>query len=71
MTTFDLIKRSDVLLAPPKYSLRSHTMNSHGRVFNIGMANGIHDIPRDAISVKMGIGILAWPVSASKKSCNI
>lgn len=45
MITLECIKRSDVLLAPPKYIFRSHTKNSTGKIFRRGTTNGNKDAP--------------------------
>jgi len=56
--TLECIRRSEVLLAPPKYNLRSHVRTSQGRVFSIGIAKGMEETPLNSTSASSGIGIM-------------
>lgn len=67
MTTFDFIRRSDELLAPPKYHFKTYTRTSHGSNFSVGTKYGIEDMPWFAISVNVGIGILNLQVVGDAK----
>lgn len=58
MTTLDFIRRSDEVVAPPKYHFKAYTRASHGSTFSVGATYGIEDRPLLATSVSMGIGIL-------------
>lgn len=57
MITFECISRSEVLLAPPKYSLRRTSAMSHGMVVRIVTAYGIELMPLKSTSANRGIGI--------------
>lgn len=59
ITTFECIKRSEVLLAPPKYSLSSHIRPNQGSVFSNGTRYGIDEIPLNIMSASSGMGIFA------------
>ena len=57
MTTLECIKRSEVLLAPPKYHFITHVRTTHGSAFSIGIANGTASTPLKTTSANSGIGI--------------
>ena len=57
MTTLECIKRSEVLLAPPKYHFNTHVRITHGSAFSIGRAKGTASTPLKTTSAKRGIGI--------------
>ena len=57
MTTLECIKRSEVLLAPPKYHFSTHVRTTHGSAFSIGRANGTASLPLKTTSANRGIGI--------------
>lgn len=57
MTTLECIKRSEVLLAPPKYHFSTHVRTTHGSAFSIGTANGTASTPLKTTSANSGIGI--------------
>lgn len=57
MTTLECIKRSEVLLAPPKYSLRITTRTTHGRILRTETANGMEEMPPKMASAMRGMGM--------------
>lgn len=57
MTTLECIKRSEVLLAPPKYILRIMTRTIHGKILRAETANGIEEMPPKMASAIKGIGM--------------
>ncbi len=58
MITLECISRSEVLLAPPKYTFKRTRRTSHGTTLRIGIAKGMEAIPLKRISANKGIGIL-------------
>ena len=57
MIILECIKRSEVLLAPPKYHFRSHVSRTQGNAFSTGRAKGIESTPSKIASANKGIGI--------------
>lgn len=58
MITLECIKRSEILLAPPKYHFASHVRMTQGNAFSIGRRYGIESGPLKTMSPSNGIGIL-------------
>ena len=59
MTTFDLINRSELLLAPAKNNFKSHNRTSQGTELIKGTANGKREMPLVTTLARIGMGILA------------
>ena len=57
MITLEAIKRSELLLAPPKYSFKSHTKQIQGKAFNMIPAKGTDETPLNTTSAMKGIGM--------------
>lgn len=58
MTTLECIRRSEVFLAPPKYSFRSATGTSHNRDLKAVMKKGTAGTPLTMLSAMNGRGIV-------------
>lgn len=59
MITLECIKRSEVLLAPPKYIFSSHIESSKSKIFRRGITNGNKDTPSNITLATICIGIFS------------